>query len=204
MKKWQCTVCGYIHQGDEPPQKCPVCGADKDKFVELTGLEMNTKEENQQVDTLPGEEKKAIMGIFAQLAMKNHLHPVSVHSPNGIIPVALIFFTLALLFDSQGLARAAYYNLIAALISMPVVLYSGYIAWKSKYNGAKTMLFMMKMLAGAASTIILFVLVIWRTVQSDTLADNFSARALFWFWLFILFLLVALAGHLGGKLVFKK
>lgn len=35
MKKWVCTVCGYIHEGDEPPETCPVCGADKSMFEEL-------------------------------------------------------------------------------------------------------------------------------------------------------------------------
>lgn len=33
MKKWRCTVCGYVHTGEEPPGACPVCGALKDKFV---------------------------------------------------------------------------------------------------------------------------------------------------------------------------
>ncbi len=28
MKKWKCTVCGYIHVGEEPPEECPVCGAE--------------------------------------------------------------------------------------------------------------------------------------------------------------------------------
>jgi rubrerythrin len=32
-KKWKCTLCGYIHTGDEPPEKCPVCGALRDKFI---------------------------------------------------------------------------------------------------------------------------------------------------------------------------
>jgi rubrerythrin len=32
-KKWKCTLCGYIHTGEEPPEKCPVCGAARDKFV---------------------------------------------------------------------------------------------------------------------------------------------------------------------------
>jgi hypothetical protein len=32
---WRCDVCGYIWQGDEPPDKCPKCGAAKTKFVEL-------------------------------------------------------------------------------------------------------------------------------------------------------------------------
>ncbi len=34
MKKWVCTVCGYIHEGDTPPEKCPTCGVSADKFVE--------------------------------------------------------------------------------------------------------------------------------------------------------------------------
>ncbi len=32
MKKWICTVCGYVYEGEEAPEKCPVCGAPKDKF----------------------------------------------------------------------------------------------------------------------------------------------------------------------------
>jgi rubrerythrin len=35
MKKWKCVVCGYIHQGDEPPSTCPICGAFKEKFVQV-------------------------------------------------------------------------------------------------------------------------------------------------------------------------
>jgi len=36
MKKWKCLVCGYIHVGETPPDKCPVCGAPKEKFVLLS------------------------------------------------------------------------------------------------------------------------------------------------------------------------
>ncbi len=35
LKKWKCTECGYIHTGTEPPDVCPVCGAGRDKFVEV-------------------------------------------------------------------------------------------------------------------------------------------------------------------------
>lgn len=35
MKAWKCELCGYIHNGDEPPENCPVCGASKDQFSEL-------------------------------------------------------------------------------------------------------------------------------------------------------------------------
>jgi rubrerythrin len=32
MKKFVCGVCGYVHEGDAPPDKCPQCGAPKEKF----------------------------------------------------------------------------------------------------------------------------------------------------------------------------
>ncbi|MFA6679776.1 MAG: FAD-dependent oxidoreductase [Candidatus Methanomethylophilaceae archaeon] len=32
MKKWRCTVCGYIHEGNSPPETCPICGSPKEKF----------------------------------------------------------------------------------------------------------------------------------------------------------------------------
>ena len=34
-KKFRCTVCGYIHEGDEAPAQCPLCKAGADKFVEV-------------------------------------------------------------------------------------------------------------------------------------------------------------------------
>lgn len=37
MKKFICTVCGYVHEGNEPPNICPVCKAGKEKFKEQTG-----------------------------------------------------------------------------------------------------------------------------------------------------------------------
>ncbi|MEL7598157.1 MAG: NADH peroxidase [Clostridiaceae bacterium] len=36
MKKFVCTVCGYIHEGEEPPEKCPICKADASKFKQVT------------------------------------------------------------------------------------------------------------------------------------------------------------------------
>lgn len=32
MKAYVCKVCGYIHFGEEAPERCPQCGAPKDKF----------------------------------------------------------------------------------------------------------------------------------------------------------------------------
>jgi len=32
MKKWVCTVCGHVHEGDAPPAICPVCKVPAEKF----------------------------------------------------------------------------------------------------------------------------------------------------------------------------
>ena len=33
--KWLCLVCGYIHEGTEPPQKCPGCNHPREHFIPL-------------------------------------------------------------------------------------------------------------------------------------------------------------------------
>ncbi len=35
MKKWKCTICGEIVESDVRPDKCPLCKAPGEKFVEL-------------------------------------------------------------------------------------------------------------------------------------------------------------------------
>ena len=37
MKKFVCTVCGYVHEGNEAPEKCPVCKVPAEKFAEQKG-----------------------------------------------------------------------------------------------------------------------------------------------------------------------
>ena len=40
MSKYVCSVCGYVHEGDQPPKECPQCKAPASKFVEQ-GPEMS-------------------------------------------------------------------------------------------------------------------------------------------------------------------
>ncbi len=35
MSKWVCTVCGYVHEGEQPPEKCPVCKQPAEKFKKV-------------------------------------------------------------------------------------------------------------------------------------------------------------------------
>lgn len=38
MKRWRCIICGYIHDGDTPPFRCPVCGAPREMFEEIPDI----------------------------------------------------------------------------------------------------------------------------------------------------------------------
>ena len=39
-KKYVCGVCGYVHEGDSAPEKCPQCGVPADLFEEREDTEM--------------------------------------------------------------------------------------------------------------------------------------------------------------------
>ena len=35
MKKFVCSVCGYVHEGDAAPERCPQCKVPAEKFNEV-------------------------------------------------------------------------------------------------------------------------------------------------------------------------
>lgn len=35
--KWVCSICGYVHEGSQPPESCPVCKAPASKFKQMAG-----------------------------------------------------------------------------------------------------------------------------------------------------------------------
>lgn len=49
MKKFICTVCGYIHEGDAAPEKCPLCKAPASKFNEMVEIEGGLEFADQHV-----------------------------------------------------------------------------------------------------------------------------------------------------------
>ena len=63
MKKWVCPVCGYVHEGDMPPEKCPQCGVPGSKFTEQKG-EMSWAAEHV-VGVAKGVDEKIIEGLRA-------------------------------------------------------------------------------------------------------------------------------------------
>jgi len=200
MKQWKCTVCGYIHTGSEPPEKCPVCGADKSMFVEVTDSETVTK-----IPPVPaGKEiqpKSPEISFIAGLIHKLHVHPIAVHIPNGVLPITVLFLAIAILFESGSFAKAAYYNLTVVLLAMPVVLFTGYVEWSTRYQSSRSFLFIIKISCGIVVLISALILFAWRTINPDI--STGPDRSLFFLLHLIMLAAAGIAGHLGGKLVFK-
>ena len=63
MKKFVCTVCGYIYEGETAPEKCPVCGVGAEKFVEQSG-DLAFADEHV-IGVAKGVDKEVIDGLQA-------------------------------------------------------------------------------------------------------------------------------------------
>ena len=64
-RKYVCPVCGYVYEGEEPPEVCPVCKAPGSKFKVVEG-EMKLAAEHEfgvgtKLDNVPEEDKAYIM-----------------------------------------------------------------------------------------------------------------------------------------------
>ncbi len=210
MKTWQCTVCKYIHKGDTPPEKCPVCGVPASKFIEIepesseeaiAPKKPDTAQKMGSGKTVPVKKKDTPYEMITNLMVKHHAHPISVHFPNGLLPVIFMVFVLAGLFNSQLLVKVGFVNLIFVVLSLPLVLFSGFIEWQKKYNQALTGIFKIKILAASVTAASCVISLIWYLVEPDVLTASHN-------WVFILINLIMIvaagvAGHIGGKLVFK-
>lgn len=212
-RQWKCTICGYIHTGDEPPDICPICAADKSFFIEITPAEQPEEKKEEKVEApqqdaaegkSSGKEETERFGWIAKLIVRLHLHPISVHTPNGVIPIALVFLVLAMVFGYEPLEKASFFNLVVVFLAMPAVLFTGFIAWQKKYRGALTSIFKIKLAAAAVVAVLTSLLVFWRIIDPNI---AFAGGTGSWIYLGISGInlaAVGIAGHMGGKLVFHS
>jgi rubredoxin/uncharacterized membrane protein len=200
MKQWRCTVCGYIHNGDSPPENCPVCNAEGDKFEEVIDEKTDEKSANKNKVSFLAQG----YAFIAKQMYQNHAHPITVHFPNGVLPAAVIFVMMAILLNNQGLAQAGFYNLIFVVVTMPVVLWSGHVSWQKRYKGAKTKVFTSKIICAAICTFTAIGLLIWQIVDPNIMGSDSPTKWFFALGNLIMLATAGLAGHLGGRLVFDN
>ena len=207
MKQWKCTICGYIHQGDAPPEECPVCGADKSKFIEIKEEPPSVNPEVKSRPVIKAMDTKAPPRFFewvSEQLTKLHAHPISVHIPNGVLPVGVVFLMPAIFFGLPGLEQAAFYNLMAVVFAMPLVIFFGVIDWKNRYKGKMTPLFRSKMICGVIVTFVGLLLLIWRMIDPGLASSSTVGRLVYLLAHLLMLAAAVYAGYLGGKLVFRK
>jgi uncharacterized membrane protein len=137
--------------------------------------------------------------LKAALLAKHAQHPVIIHFPIALFITSLAFDFLAIWRKNPALATVAYYNLLAAAAMTPVAIASGLTAWQWQLEGArlKGNLLLHLIFAMSASGMI-WVLCGWRVRQHGT-SKQPPGRVYFALALGT-FVLIALAGHLGGIL----
>jgi rubrerythrin len=64
MKRYVCSICGYVHEGDNPPDKCPTCGASADKFAVQTEQDLKWADEHR-IGVAKGLDNEIVEGLRA-------------------------------------------------------------------------------------------------------------------------------------------
>ena len=88
MAKWICTVCGYVHEGEQPPEKCPVCKQPAAKFK---------KEEEKKNPYAGTKTEKNLREAFAgeSQARNKYTYFASVAKKAGYEQIAALFLQTA-------------------------------------------------------------------------------------------------------------
>lgn len=213
-RRWRCTVCGYLHEGDAPPEKCPLCGADRSLFVEVDAEDKALIGEDDDAETAGAEanttsaassqEGTTVFDKIATLSFSFHLHSIHTHFPNGILPVIVVFLGLSIFFNIVSLETAAFYNSIAVLLALPVVIFTGYIEWQKRYKGIKTAVFITKIICALTVLASVNVLVFWRVIDPAVATEGSVSQMLYFVVAAVALGAAGIAGHLGGKLAFAS
>lgn len=64
MKKFACTICGYVHEGSSAPECCPQCKAPASKFVEQSGGDLTWADEHR-IGVAQGVDPEILEGLRA-------------------------------------------------------------------------------------------------------------------------------------------
>ena len=134
--------------------------------------------------------------LKSALLAKHAQHPVIIHFPIALFIISVAFDLLAIWRSNPAMAKAAYYNLLAAALTAPMAIATGLAAWQWQLEGAKLRgnLLLHLLFALAASGMIWF-------LCGLRFRQRQSRRAPGIFYIFLALatvLLIAIAGHLGG------
>lgn len=97
MAKWICPVCGYVHEGETAPEKCPLCkvpGSKFNKMEENKGLQFVTEHVIGIAKDIPQTEE----GAFILQGLKDHF--------NGECTEVGMYLAMSRQADREGYQRS--------------------------------------------------------------------------------------------------
>ena len=66
-KKFICTVCGYVHEGEEAPEFCPQCKQPRSKFKEVVEGETMTWADEHVIGVAKGVDPE-VLDVCARIS----------------------------------------------------------------------------------------------------------------------------------------
>lgn len=183
VKKWKCSVCGYVQAGEEPPGLCPLCGADKSKFILLEQEKLN---------------------LLHDLVASLRVHSVAGHFPNGLIPALHIALLCYAVTGRSSFETTAVFLLALSLAVVPISMASGLYDWRRHYAHIHAKIFFKKIIL-AFALLLVGTAALWIRLSHPQLWEGAGSnlRSLYLVLLSLALVLVVLLGHYGGKLVFE-
>lgn len=132
-----------------------------------------------------------------------HLHPICVHFPQALFPVAFAATLIYLALGIREFEAGAYMCALLGLLSVPVAALSGVIDWKLRFRGAMTRVFKIKMAGSGLLVVLALPAVLLRASHPDLLLHPLQGAG----WGYLLLLAACAAdctvlGFYGGRLVF--
>jgi len=193
-KIWRCTVCGYLHEGEQPPDICPICKVDASKLELLSDAETPASQQ-------AGEQS---LGFFAEMRSAFVPHAVSAHFPNALLPTLGLFLLLYFVSGNSSFELSSYYLLLITALVVPATFVTGLLDWKKHYGGKSATIFRNKILLGLLLLVLGTVSVLLRWLVPDVLSAGGWLTWLYCGLLLTMLICVTLLGHYGGMLVFAR
>lgn len=136
--------------------------------------------------------------VKAALLARHAQHPILVHFPIALFIMSAVFEIVALWRKQPVLASVAYFNLLAAAISIPFTVATGLAAWQLQLEGATLKGNLRLHLVFAIATAVIILILFWKRFR---LRKREKSPSVAYFALMALgLLMITVTGHLGGIL----
>jgi uncharacterized membrane protein len=132
-----------------------------------------------------------------------YFHPIFVHFPQALFPVAFASFVLYLVTGNDLFEKGTFLMMVFGLAATPVTMITGYIDWKVRYKGYMTPVFKIKIVTGFVLIGLSLSAVLLRALVPEVALLPMSGLG--WLRAGLLAACVGscvVEGHYGGKLVF--